>query len=151
MSINSEEVHRTSQQIEDLRKRSKNAVDFLPRRTYENYLISPEAVSAIIAESCGEIVSPDNISAWLEANGGDSKFEAAKEWTDDKKGAGWLTRVHGAEFLRDLFSDVTESKLSYDKVIHSVKLTEWLLRHNPDHLKGLVEYVSGLVGLSKAP
>ena len=59
--------------------------------------------------------------------------------------------IHGAEFLRDLFSDVTESKLSYDKVIHSVKLTEWLLRHNLDHLKGLVEYVSGLVGLSKAP
>ncbi|NES22407.1 MAG: ATP-binding protein [Symploca sp. SIO3E6] len=39
---------RSEQEMKDLQKRCSNPVEFLPRRMYENYLLHPEAIAAVI-------------------------------------------------------------------------------------------------------
>jgi hypothetical protein len=133
---------RTDKQIVDLRKRSRGTVSFLPRKMYENYLIEPSALSSVVSECSGETVSAETVRDWIILNGGDARYEASKEWTSHLEDEDWLRMVHGGKLLKNLFEEVTSTRLFYDKVVHSVRLTEWLLRADNNGLNELVEYVS---------
>ncbi|WP_334504741.1 AAA family ATPase [Bradyrhizobium sp. AZCC 1678] len=132
---------RTDGQIVDLRKRSRGMVSFLPRKMYESYLIQPSALSAVISEYSGETVSTDTVRDWLTLNGGDTRYEASKEWKGRLDDLDWLRVVHGGKLLKNLFEEVTLTRLFYDKVVHSVRLTEWLLRTDNAPFSELVDYV----------
>lgn len=138
---------RTDQQILDLQRRSKSSVHFLPCKTYENYLIEPSAIIDIIREFSGEVIELQVVEEWLTRHGGDKFYEAASQWDGDFRSESWLRHVHGAKLLKDLFEQVTQTRLYYDKIAHSVRLTEVLLRDRPAHLMQLSEYVIGLLKL----
>lgn len=139
---------RADNQIRDLEKRSKGMVHFLPRRTYENYLIHGRALSAVLmqeledeAQGCSEV----EIVAWLENAGGDSKYYKGECSTGFLRDSEWLSDVNGARLLAGLFLSQSGGKVEYRKIIHSVALTEWLIENDPNALSGLAKFIDGLV------
>jgi len=135
---------RTDLEIEDMRRESKNKVSFLPRKTYENYLIEPLAISHLLGAALGTDIKSDAVSAWLNQHGGETKYEANASWTGSIEEENWTRDVHGAKLLSSLVADLSEAKLEFQKPSHSILLTEWLLANKPDHLSELISYVTGL-------
>ena len=58
--------------------------------------------------------------------------------TDDR----WQSDVHGAEFLDDMFNQLSSARVPYEKVEYGMSLTKWLLDHEPDELSGLAEFLN---------
>src|SRR5436309_9779348 len=125
---------------EDLRRRGK--IHFTPRRMYENYLLNPEAIAAIASNTADFRTSPlteGEVLAWLDRARWNARyFEALPlERTFDA----WLREVHGAKLLGDLFNQLSEHRVNYDKVQHGVALTDWILEHVPEDLREIGDLV----------
>jgi hypothetical protein len=145
LSFSFDRENRSARKIEDVRKRSGGIVKFLARKMYENYLINPKAIAVVIAEFSGEQIELGQIKDWLVQHGGEDRHEASEDWNQDIFRVEWLRNVHGGKLLKHLFEEVTGTRLYYDKVVHSSRLTEWLLENDPHHLCELVEYVRSLL------
>jgi hypothetical protein len=125
---------RTVQDREDLERRGK--VFFLPRRMYENYLLNPAAIAAVASSIEGFRAAPlgeGEVAEWLAEHRWERKYfdPLPVERTD----AVWLREVRGDRFLGDVFGQLSEHRVQYDKVRHGVALTEWLLGRGPEDLR----------------
>ena len=136
---------RSEVEITDLRRRSNNLVRFLPRRTYENFLIEPAAIAAVLAVELNRPVEEADVRGWLEQHGGEETYDGYDAWDGDIDGDDWLERVRGAKLLANLFTSFSNATLEYRKPRHSLLLTEWLLLGDPTRLHSLTEYVCELV------
>lgn len=115
----------------DLMRQSGGKVGFLKRRTYENYLLHPDAIAAVMSRSPAFADNPievGRIQAWLDSHSRDDKYYVRSRARD------FLLDVDAPKLLSDLFSELSEARLEYNKVEHSVAITEWLLEHKPDVL-----------------
>lgn len=128
---------KTRQKKDDLIRMSKNKASFLQRRLYENYLLDSLAITYIInnLENFSSIpIDVNEIQTWLEQSKKDTKYgESTPEL-----GATWTSYVHGANVLKDLFTHFSNGQYSFDKVTHSVQLTEWLCDNKPEVFEDLV-------------
>ena len=66
------------------------------------------------------------------------------DWDKNIADERWLTTVNSTKLLHDMFGELTEARFIYRKIIHSVALTEWLLKHRPERLTGLLEFVRSI-------
>ncbi len=134
--------NKTEKQIEDLKRRSKNEVYFIARRMYENYLLYPEAIAAVanLQENfCDRDLTAEEVEEWIE----DKKQKGcylprdikANNLSDDE----WLKKVNGAKLLSELFTQFSESRVSYSKTRHSFQLTEWLVSNQPEKLEEIAQ------------
>ena len=138
---------RTESEIQDLLRRSGGLVRFLPRRTYENFLIHPAAISAVLNEQPAFAQSPTTETAvrdWIENEGARNLFI--------KPDAGcspfaeqWMREVNAPKLLSSLFSTFSEAREEYRKTEHSVRLTSWILGNEPSYLSEIQAYVQNLV------
>ena len=136
---------RIETEMEDMRRESANKVSFLPRKTYENYLIEPRGLASLLSIELGTQILQEKVEEWLSQRGGDITFEAAADWTGSIVGSNWLRNVHGAKLLASLVVELSEARLEYQKPGHSIWLTEWLLSENVAHLADLTRYVTSLI------
>jgi hypothetical protein len=131
---------RTDAQQEDIRRRSKNRARFIPRRTYENYLLNPMAVSNVMNQIKGfreTTVAEDEVYKAIEAKKQEQKYFSPLRIQDDPNH--WISNIHGAKVLSDLFSELSETRVAFHKVEHSAKLTDWLIGHCPEDLREIAE------------
>ena len=139
---------RSENEIRDLSRRSGKRVQFLPRRTFENYLINPNAIGALLntLETFQENPVTENVVRdWLLAHGGKKMYCGRNMKTGDLDNLEWLASVHGAKLLARLFSELSEHKEEYRKRSHSVWLTDWLLENDPGAFSELAELLLGLL------
>ncbi len=139
---------RTERQMEDLSRRSSNRVRFIPRRTYENYLIHPSAITALmntLPTFSETAITEALVRGWLLENGDKNEYCAENLGISDLVNPNWLEKVHGAKLLAHLFKDLSEEKEEFRKRSHSLQLTEWLIENDPDCLKELVDFLSELL------
>ncbi len=132
---------RTAQDRADLERRGN--VFLLPRRMYENYLLSPAAIAAAAASIDGFRDPPMTeveVRAWLNENRWNARYfdPLPPERTDNV----WLREVRGDRLLGDVFSHLSEQRVQYDKVAHGVALTDWLLQHAPDGLQEVAQLIA---------
>lgn len=135
---------RTEAQMDDIKARSQNSVRFLPRRMYENYLIVPTALTVLMNNLQDFSKTPivvEQVDAWLTSKGGSSKYLSTPQQSIAVTDLEWLRTVDGANLLLDLFQDLSETRYTYDKTVHSVQLTEWLLKNNPGALEELKTFL----------
>lgn len=137
---------RTATEIEDLKRKGeqrRTPVRFLRRTLYENYLLDPEAIAHALNALDPERpapIAPADIEAWIGRRRWEAKYfeqlpTAQEQASDPAQGyAVWHRLVHGAKLLKDAFSDLTETRVSYTKTRDSVTLTAWLLEHRPEAL-----------------
>jgi hypothetical protein len=132
---------RSPQNLADMVRESRGKVRFLPRRTYENYLIDDDAISSVLTAALGKPVLTETIRDWIAAHR-DSRTYLDKPLVE---GLAWVTVVNAPELLYDMFNLVTDAKVEYQKTRHSVALTEWLLANKPETLDELQNFVRTLI------
>lgn len=119
---------------------------------YENYLLHPEAIAALINKE-------DKLREKSLAS------REVQEWFDKKQQEGlcppqgvrkkgvsdsdWLCDVDGANLLKSLFTECSEARVEFSKTKHSFELTEWLVENEPGHLYELSEFLKE--ALNKLP
>lgn len=131
--------------IQDLKRKSRSRVFFLSRRMYENYLLDPSAIAAALnTESQSERYDSSVILTWIKTNGSNKKYlrNVAARPLDES----WFINVNGAEILRDIFKDITENTITYDKVKHGYLLTKILLEGNPSAFSEVKDLLHKVVG-----
>lgn len=140
---------RTPQNQDDLRKRSKDKIVFLNRRMYENYLLNPDAISAIVSKIEGfreNPVTAKEIQQWLECNCLDKQYYNSRiSKTPDISVDKWLQNVHGAKLLTDIFKYFSENRVEYDKVTYGIALTEWILENAPEDLAEVAKIINSML------
>ena len=132
---------RTAREQDDL-KRYGN-VHFLPRRMYENYLLDPSAIAAVAGSIQGfsdPPIADHDAEAWIDSHRWDPKYFDPLPVERDHDT--WLREVRGGRLLTDLFSELSEQRVRYDKVRHGVAMTDWLLANTPQHLSDISELVA---------
>ena len=133
----------------DLKRASKGRVKFLPRRTYENYLLNSDALSALLTRR-GVALSREKIEQWITENGGKEEYYKDRKWDKNVSDVIWLKEVNAANILERLFSDLTKAKLEYKKIEYGIELTSWLLEHDTNSIRELIDYVVELVRPARA-
>ncbi|MDP9485558.1 MAG: AAA family ATPase [Actinomycetota bacterium] len=138
---------RSESEREDLVRQSRGKVSFTNRRMYENYLLNPCAIAAVSSEIKGFSkrgdVEFEEVEGWLEGHRWKDKYFEKKVEEASRTDQIWLNDVHGAKLLKDLFQDLSETRVSYDKVIHGSALTRWLCDEAPEDLEELARLIEG--------
>ena len=139
---------RTESERADLASRTSGKVKFLSRRMYENFLLIPEAIQAVLSalpSFQGIAVTVEEVKDWLETNGGKRAFLDEPTERADITNKTWLENVNGAKLFRDLFAGLSGNREEYRKTVHSVQLTEWLIRNKPDSLGEMKELLEAIL------
>jgi hypothetical protein len=150
--------NRTKQDLADLQKRSSEAVHFLERCMYENYLLYPDAITAVLnREDAGreQPLTSESVREWLETNKvklKEKKDFFSKDTTQrDLSNPQYVdANINAAKLLDVLFSALSEARVEFRKTTHSVMLTEWLLENNPEHFAELAQFLRGILDSGKA-
>ena len=124
---------------EDLVRRSQKRVAFLNRRTYENYLLDTPAITSVLNAQAVFKDSPlteEAVQKWLDAHASDPKYYIKSKTKD------FLKDVDAPKLLEDLFSGLSEAKLEYRKIEHSIAITEWLIRNKPETLREIADLLA---------
>lgn len=144
---------KTEDDIRDLKRigkqasetKDKDIVHFIKPRLYENFILDSDAIAFslnqyISQHGLGQIYTSEEINIWIEANKTDPKYwDKGKQSQADS--AEWKEKIHAAKLLNNLFKKFLDNKVSYQKTVDSVKLTEYLLDNKPevfDSLKQLL-------------
>jgi energy-coupling factor transporter ATP-binding protein EcfA2 len=117
---------RNEAEVEDIRRQLGGQADFLPVRMYENYLLRSGAVVALLRHLGAADPQVPNLES-LPA-------------TED-----------AATLLARLVASETDARHEYDKVVHGLWLTHWLINNDPAVLAPVLEKLCGLArGVSGA-
>jgi hypothetical protein len=130
---------RTENEQNDLRRRSRNRGAFLPRRMFENFLLDPDAIAAVANGIQGFRPTPiaaDEIRKIIEAKRRDRKYICPAE---QGHAGDWIKQIDGAKVLKEIFTTLSETRVSYQKTEHSVALAELIVEHNPEALREIAD------------
>lgn len=133
----------------DLNRQSNGRVHFLPRRMYENYLLNPNAIFALISELDNfreQPITLQDIQEWIENNRWNSKYYSLPNKTPES----WLINVAAGKFLDALFNELSDKRYSYEsnKAYYGVQLTSWLVENSPDDLNDIKDLLNTVLGES---
>ena len=129
------------QKLDDIKKLSKNLAVFLPRRMYENYLLNPTTIAAVATQIEGfrdPPVTTDEVRAAIDAKRQERRYYCTDD-PNERSDKLWLRQVDGAAVLHDIFGELSENRVSYDKVKHSTDLTRWIIQNSPDELREVAD------------
>jgi hypothetical protein len=134
----------TDQQLDDIARAGRDLVRFLPRRMYENYILDGEAIAGVANDITGfrpQQVRAEEVQRLLDTKLEDRQYYCARLQAipSDR-----LSHVDGARILKDLFSELSENRVFYDKMTHSVSITEWILNHRSEKFLNLCNWLVAL-------
>jgi predicted ATPase len=135
----------------ELIKLSKNLALFLPRRMYENYLLNPQAILEVANSIEGfrdPPISAEEVQAIIGACMGDTRYYCPMEEMPHPEDQ--ITRVNAGRILEEVFARLSDKRVFYDKVKHGAALTEWIIRHSPEHLEELADLLRQALGVPNA-
>jgi hypothetical protein len=139
---------RPEKEREDLTRASNGDVSFLECRMYENYLLEPEAIAVVFNAADPFRTTPvtaSEVEEWLGSHGQSDKLLESNARRCAFPEKAWYTEVHGARVLEWLFQDLSEGRVTYDKIRHGETLTRWFLEHKPETLQPIADVISTLL------
>jgi predicted ATPase len=137
---------RNSQQRQELNKLGKNRVTFLPRRMYENYLLHASAVAQVvngIADFSATPVAEFDVQKLIDKRRSATSYFCNGQIPQDA--AEWVREIDGARVLKEIFAELSQNRVIYDKVKHSVELTKWIVENAPKELEGVAALLTQIV------
>lgn len=140
--------NRSNNDEKELQKRSKKPIKLLPRRMYENYLLHPEAITAVINEcdeNREEKLTIEEVKEWIDKNKYEASYFPKTVKIEEISDNDWFCKVDGAKLLKELFAHFCETRLPFSKTTHSVKLTEWLIDNQPEQLLEIAELLVNIL------
>lgn len=130
---------------EDLERESQHKAHFLARRMFENYLLSAPGIAAVANEIQGfrdNPVTQEEVRDLIEAKRIELRYFCLGE---REVPADWVREIDGATVLEDIFGELSQNRVSYDKVRHSVALTKWLIAHSPQEFQEILDLLLPLL------
>ena len=123
---------RKEAEIVRLEAESKGVLRFLDRTMLKNYILFPEAIVAVL-NSLGENVRLEQVEEALT--------NAGFSGTDD------LSKVHGANVLKNIFSKISETRHEFNKTRDVPEIISWLIVNKPERLRPLGDFLRDVAGL----
>lgn len=126
-------------------------VTFLARRTYENYLLYPQAIVSCLNNCETFKSSPLTEQKVLEALsrlGREARFGASncEPFSDE-----WTEKVDAPNLLDNVFQELSNAKEIYRKLIHSSEITRWILNNKPEFLQPIIGLLMSTIGEGAVP
>jgi len=143
-----DEEGRSDQRKRELVRRSNNLVHFLEVRMYENYLLNSAAIVHVAngIEGFRDLpITEDEVERLIEQKRIDVQYFRPLEVSFQAIRDDWSRSIHGARVLEDIFSELSETRVAFDKITHSVALTDWLISHSPESFAEVVELVANVL------
>jgi predicted ATPase len=147
-SLDSEAL--TLDQKTDLARAASGSVEFLPRRHLECYLINAASIADFVAHrhkeasSDASVPTANEVEAALKDLAVTPKFKVT-EWRNDLEDKEWLARVDAANLIIQVCTDVSETRVTFNKNRDTLLLLQLVIKNNPAQLAELGEYVRRLV------
>jgi hypothetical protein len=141
---------RSQQERDDLERIKEYSIRFIPRRTYENYLIAPGAIHAIINNTKDDNIkklSIEDIVKYISENKNNPEYWGLKDHASSDEY--WEKNIDAPKLLRNIFSDLTSARQEFRKIPHSIQLTEWILENEPERFSELVEFLTPIIDSCK--
>lgn len=137
---------RTEKEMADIRRQSGNNVHFLHRRMFENYLLDPEAIAAVLSQEAGAESGAfvGVVRDWFTRHA--DEFLPADIRDTKADSTTWLREVNGYGLLDRVFPEASDNKVFFEKVRHGSMLTEWLIERKPAFLAELRNYLEQILG-----
>jgi hypothetical protein len=133
---------RKKEKRDDLERQLGGQVRFIKRRMYENYLLEPKAIAAVLKdlpEVDKRAITTTKIKRWME------KEVKRPNYLCKVINEPWINIIDGAKILENLFSHFSDQAFIYKKVEHGVKLTKWLLDNDMGDLREVAVLIEGLL------
>ena len=134
---------RSDREIEDLKRQSRGKIHFTTKRMFENYLLNPSGITAVLNGVGLPAITETQVITWLEDNKHNGKYYKHVESSGDVP---WTENVNGSLLLTDLFDGLSGGKVWFDKIDHSSKLTKWILENSADELRELSNLIESVIG-----
>jgi hypothetical protein len=134
----------------DMKRESREMIDFLPRRHLECYLVHPESIADFIAQQTKEnlteapALTANAVEATLKNLAGTPKFKVT-EWRNDLEDKEWLARVDAAKLIKKTCEEISNERVTFNKNDDSLALLRLVIKNNPAQLAELGDYVRRLV------
>jgi energy-coupling factor transporter ATP-binding protein EcfA2 len=113
---------------------SKESLQFLPRRMLECYVLDVDA-----------------ITAQLTALGCPTSVSVVQKALTDRLGTDLTTAsladVHGANVLKDVFTELSSSTIDFQKTRDVPSLMAWIIRHKAEQLTEIKGFLRGIFAL----
>lgn len=129
--------------LDKIRNLSPDRIYFTERRMYENYLLNPSAITAVINQiedlSGSNKVKVSEIRKWMNQERKRPTYFKPLSVETNK----WKNTIHGKRLLKELFDNfcVDHSNRNYKEKIHAVLLTEWLLENSEKDLEDISKLI----------
>ena len=122
---------RSASEIEKVERDCAGVVYFLPRTMLEDYLLSADAITAVLNQELHRQVAQVDVETALQAAiASDSCLLSPKNKSSKT--------IHAANVLKSVFESV--GTLEYRKTAHGPKIAEWLLANKPNDFQELNEW-----------
>lgn len=133
---------RSQQYMETVESETSGGIVFIPRRTYENFLLDSDALADELSDERGRLaldpVSAEVVRSWLEANRARFLPRALARSPD------WSEHIDAPKLLAALFDEV--GQLEFRKTHHSPSLTRRLLTKRDKQIGILADFVKQQAG-----
>jgi len=135
---------------DDLIQEAGSALNFLPRRHLECYLIDPPSIAEFIRER-DECLSDDSESRLIEkvtielTRLAAEKEFCMKKWNGNLNNNAWLSIVDAANLIKGVCNTVSQCRVSFHKNRDSLRLLQLVIKNNRTQVQELGEYVQQLV------
>ena len=109
---------------------------------YENYLLNPRAIASVVSAIEGfrkVAVKEAEVEALIQEM--EQQAVHACPPAADLASTGWRISANATKVLERIFNQLSESRVAFDKVNHTVLLTEWLIENAPDDLKEVSDLI----------
>jgi AAA15 family ATPase/GTPase len=138
----------------DIQREAKSngiAVEFLPRKLFENYLLEPRAIAHLISsinESDGNETTSEMVEEWMLNNRSTKRYYPDRGDYEKAKNTGeWFTYIHGVKLLDDLLKAFLKDGYEYypHKILYGGILTEWLIENQPEALQEIADLLTQIL------
>jgi len=127
---------RSNDEMLELKRLNEGKTFFLKRRMLENYLLNPDAIVAVVNEIEGfspRPITTDLVNAVLEKSKSIAGLYCNKKINQPQ----WMTDIHAAEVLAEVFRNLSENRVEFRKTTHSVAILDWIIVNSPDDITEL--------------
>lgn len=142
---------RTKGDIEDLSRLGHGRVHFLLRRMYENYLLDVDAIATVANGIQGfrePPVRPEEVEALILAKRQNQEYFCHPEHAGDSDD--WRCCINGPKVLQQIFSELSQSRVTFEKTEHSPALTDWIIQNKPSQLEEIAKLLREVLDRSAA-
>lgn len=127
----------------------------LKRRNFESYFLDVQGfadiVSAILNDQASQEFnknySSQSIRSWMDDNRASEDYFKGR----DKSELTWLKNIDGARFLENMFGELSNYTLEYDKAVHGRSITVSILESEPEHFQEIVDLIQSILDKNKTP